>query len=75
MAWGRSLTNPLALFQGHKVVAVAMTIAVPEVHALGGDDVIVIAGDPGAAVASSAGQRADGVLNCRRERTNHHNAV
>lgn len=75
MTWSRSLTHPLALFQGHKIVAVAMTTAVPEVHALGGDDVIVIAGGPGAAGAGSAGQRADRVLNCSRERTNHHNAV
>lgn len=62
-----NLTRPPTLFQAHKVVAVAMTTAEPEVRALGGDDVVVVAGFPGAAGAGGARQRADGALDCREE--------
>lgn len=69
MAWRRKLTCPLALFLGHKVVAVAMTTTKPEVHALGGGGVVVVAGHPGAAGASSARQGARGALGWREEGT------
>lgn len=62
-----NLTRPPTLFQAHKVVAVAVTTAEPEVRALGGDDVVVVAGFPGAAGAGGARQRADGALDCREE--------
>lgn len=67
MAWLRNLTGPLTLLQAHKVVAVAMTTAKPEVHTLGGDDVVVVAGHPSAAGASGARQGANRALNCRQE--------
>lgn len=67
LAGRRNLTRPPTLFQAHKVVAVAMTTAKPEVHALGGDDVVVVAGYPGAAGASGARQGANRVLDCREE--------
>lgn len=43
MARRGNRTCPLALLPGHEVVAVAMAAAIPEVHTLGGDDVVVIA--------------------------------
>lgn len=61
---GGALAHPLAVGSGHKVVAVAVATAVPEVGALGREDVEVVAGHPAAAGAGGAGQRADGSLNC-----------
>lgn len=74
MAWRRNQTCPLALFLGHKVVAVAMTTTKPEVHALGGDGVVVVAGYPSAAGASSTRQRAKRALNWREEKALYRNA-
>lgn len=46
-----------------------MATAIPEVHTLGGDDVVVVAGDPGAAGARRTRQSANGALAWREERT------
>ena len=66
LARRRNLARPLALGAGHEVVAVTVATSVPEVHALGGDDVEVVAGNPVAAGAGSTRQGADGALNCSR---------
>lgn len=63
----RHLTRPLALCPGHEVVAVAVATSIPEVHTLGGDDIVVVAGYPAAAGAGSARQGADRALNCSKE--------
>lgn len=65
----RNRTGPLAIFLCHKVVAVAVTTTEPEVHTLGGDDVVVVAGDPGAAGARGARQSANGALSWGEERS------
>lgn len=44
-----------------------MAAAIPEVHALGGDDVVVVACYPAAAGAGSTRQGADRALNCGKE--------
>lgn len=44
-----------------------MATAIPEVHALGGDDVVVVACYPAAAGAGSTRQGADRALNCSKE--------
>lgn len=64
MARCREGTGPLALLPGQEVVAVAMATAIPEVRALGGEDVVVVACYPGAAGAGGARQGADGAHNC-----------
>lgn len=62
-----NLAGPLALFLGHEVVAVAVATAIPEVHALGGDDIVVVACHPAAAGAGGTRQGADGALDCRKQ--------
>lgn len=64
MARCREGTGPLALLPGQEVVAVAVATAIPEVCALGGEDVVVVACNPGAAGAGGARQGADGAHNC-----------
>lgn len=66
-AWCRNLAGPLALFLGHEVVGVAVATAKPEVHALGGDDIVVVAGYPAAAGAGGTRQGADGALDCGKQ--------
>lgn len=66
-AWRGNLAGPLALVLGHEVVAVAVATAIPEVHALGGDDVVVVACYPAAAGAGGTRQGADGALDCRKQ--------
>lgn len=61
------LARPLALCSGHEVVVVAVATAEPELHTLGGDDVIVVAWCPAAAGAGGTRQGADGALNCSKE--------
>lgn len=67
LAPGGSPAAPLALRPGHEVVAVAVATSVPEVHALAGGGVVVVARHPGAAGAGGARQRADGALDCRQD--------
>lgn len=65
--WRGNLAGPLALVLGHEVVAVAVATAIPEVHALGGEDVVVVACYPAAAGAGGTRQGADGALDCRKQ--------
>lgn len=44
-----------------------MATAIPEVRALGGGDVVVVAGHPGAAGAGGVRQRANRASDCRQE--------